>query len=163
MRGEAPDDVARLVEGKANALDVDSGYWLHWPQPLDERPLARAAGDAGEECLPDGLHVRLAAGDDQNGQLKLAVQGEHVHDVESGEGDALQHDELKVRGELGGANDLGQAASRVGSIFADAPAQYTLQARARVDRADDRHIAAMRGGEGEVVKTDDMRDTHEEV
>lgn len=153
---QPPDQVGGFVQRDAGTLHIHALHRFHRPQLFDERPFAPATRHFVQQRGADGGQVRRAARHDQHGDLERAVQGVHVHHVESGEGDALQQDGLHVGAEARMPHQVDQHARGVGAVAAHLAAQHAFQAHAGEHRADDHDVAAMCALERRIVKTNDM-------
>lgn len=157
MHGESSYDLLRFESSQADPLDVDVCHRLHGARPLDHSPLAGPSRHMAQQCLADLAHPRPLPGDDQHRQAKPTVQTVQIDDVEAGERNSLEHDELKVGGESRFCHEACEVLRRIRPIAPHAAVYHPFQPESGKHSPHDPDVATMVSREGAVVEADDVR------
>ena len=154
--GEPGEDIMSFVSRKADALHEDTPQRLHGTELVDEGPFARAPGHMFQQCRAHRCQVGRISGHHQDWQAKLATEFAHVDDVEPGQRNALEHDQLNMPGIFGTANQAHQLPCCIYPVLSDTTDQDPVQSRPGKDGTHYLHVAAVMLGERRVIEADDI-------
>jgi len=154
MNGQLSNGIDGLVHRNSLELQPYARAGHRGAGPFDQSPLTASAGYMMEQGVAYRVQIRFVPRDHDNGEAETFAQGVDVNDIETGNRDPLEQDQLDVLAKAAGLDGGGDLVGRVDSVAAHAGAQHTVEPVTTTNGADQVHIPPVVRPKGTVVETD---------